>query len=141
MNTFLPYPSYSQSVQCLDRLRLGKQRLECLTILKTNLGLSSAWQNHPCTKQWRGFEVSLSLYTFEIIKEWKRRNYKDSCEEKLFKLIERKDFIDKPVQEPPWLGNYYFHSSHRAALLYKNFEHYSKFGWTEEPKLCYVWGV
>ncbi len=140
MQTFLPYPSFAQSAQCLDRLRLNKQRSECLTMLRTNLGLSSAWKNHPCTKQWRGFELSLSLYTWEIIKEWKKRGYCDSCEEKLLNLIPRREFLDNSVPEPPWLGNHYFHSSHRAALLHKNFGHYSKFGWTEEPKLDYFWG-
>jgi hypothetical protein len=29
--------------------------------------------------------------------------------------------------------------SHRAALLYKLPEHYSQFGWTEDPKVAYLW--
>ncbi len=32
-------------------------------------------------------------------------------------------------------------SNHRAALLYKDPEYYSQFGWTEEPALEYHWPV
>lgn len=34
MQTFLPYPDFNKSAQCLDDKRLGKQRAECLQILK-----------------------------------------------------------------------------------------------------------
>lgn len=35
MQTFLPYPDFKKSAQCLDYQRLGKQRLECKQILQT----------------------------------------------------------------------------------------------------------
>lgn len=35
MQTFLPYPSFSESARVLDNRRLGKQRVECLQILNT----------------------------------------------------------------------------------------------------------
>ena len=34
MQTFLPYPDFAKSAMCLDNKRLGKQRIECLQILK-----------------------------------------------------------------------------------------------------------
>ena len=40
---------------------------------------------------------------------------------------------------PYWLGNEEFHSSHRANLLRKDSEYYSKHGWTEDPNDPYVW--
>ena len=40
---------------------------------------------------------------------------------------------------PDWLGNKKFHASHRANLLRKDYEYYSKFGWGENPKSPYVW--
>ncbi|BBN02047.1 hypothetical protein MPTK1_2g12340 [Marchantia polymorpha subsp. ruderalis] len=33
LNTFLPYPSLERSIQCLDKRRLGKQRVEAMQIL------------------------------------------------------------------------------------------------------------
>lgn len=137
MQSFLPYSSYLKSAQVLDRLRLGKMRLESLTILKTNLGLSKAWASHPCTKQWKGFELSLAHYCWEIIQEWKRRGYKDSCEEKLLRLVSYKEFYNSTP--PFWMCDEDFHSRHRAALLYKNYGWYSQFGWTEMPILDYKW--
>jgi hypothetical protein len=41
---------------------------------------------------------------------------------------------------PLWL-NETFCSSHRAALLAKNFEYYKQFNWTETPKIEYIWTV
>lgn len=35
MQTFLPYPDFKKSASVLDNKRLGKQRLECLQILRT----------------------------------------------------------------------------------------------------------
>ncbi len=42
---------------------------------------------------------------------------------------------------PVWWNNEEFYASHRSALLFKNYEHYSKFGWKENPKYDYVWPV
>jgi hypothetical protein len=39
------------------------------------------------------------------------------------------------------MGHHDFHSSHRAALLYKDFEWYSQFGWCEQPQLHYLWPI
>jgi len=33
------------------------------------------------------------------------------------------------------------HGMHRANLLRKDFEHYSKFGWNETPRNGYLWIV
>ena len=43
------------------------------------------------------------------------------------------------IKFPHWLGDVRFHSSHRANLLRKDYEYYSQFGWTENPKSPYVW--
>lgn len=42
---------------------------------------------------------------------------------------------------PVWFGNEAFHSSHRAALLYKNEDYYRQFNWEELPKYEYIWPV
>jgi len=43
------------------------------------------------------------------------------------------------VEYPHWLGNEKFHSSHRANLIRKDLEYYTKQGWTENPDNPYVW--
>lgn len=139
MNTFLPFYSFEESAKVLDRARLGKQRVECLQILNTlSSPASIGWKNHPAVKMWKGYEGTLAGYGIRICEEWIRRGYKDSCLEKLVNYLKR---YSSNISEPFWLNNESFHSSHRAALLFKNHPHYSQFGWKEEPKLNYVWPI
>lgn len=140
MMTFLPFPSYQRSAQVLDNKRLGCQRMEGLILLRTNLGLSNGWKWHPCTRQWKGYESSLAEYLFEIISEWKKRGFRDSCEQKLLDIIGGYDNI-KGATKPYWLGDEEFHSSHRAALLFKKYDYYKQFGWTEKAKMNYKWFI
>ena len=132
MQTFLAYPDFHRALSCLDNKRLGKQRLETDTILKTLLDQSEGWKNHPAVKMWRGYENALIEYFNINLEIWMKRDFKNSYEYKEF--IEEKTFDD-----PPWLGNEEFHASHRSNLLRKNFDHYSQFGWTESNDLPYIW--
>jgi hypothetical protein len=137
MQTFLPYPDFAQSAACLDRQRLGKQRVEVMQILKALSGGSSkGWVNHPATKMWRGFEESLISYGVHICKEWKRRGYRDTCEGKTLAFSNGNDIV-----HPPWLGDDNFHAAHRSNLLRKDATHYSQFNWSESSDLEYVWPV
>jgi hypothetical protein len=133
MNTFLPYPDFERSAACLDRQRLGKQRVECLQVLNALLG-SGGWRHHPAVKMWRGFEPALAAYGVAVCDEWLRRGYRDTCKAKIRALVEP----DASVL-PPWFGDPHFHASHRSNLLRKFPEHYSQFGWTETNDLPYVW--
>lgn len=114
----------------LDRARLGKQRLEAGQILSaiTNGG---GWKNHPAVRMWRGHEAALHLYRDVMIREWVRRGYHNTLTESLPP--------PSSIVMPPWLGRGDFHASHRAVLLAKDSDHYGQFGWTEEPRLEYVW--
>lgn len=142
MNTFLPYPDYVQSAECLDTKRLGKQRVEVLQILRTLLGLSDGWKNHPAVKMWGGCEPSLVLYGIAVCDEWVRRGYLDTCKSKIL------DICDPlggeyciPIPTPRWFGDPDFHASHRSNLLRKDHDWYGRFGWTEPDNLPYVWPV
>jgi len=44
MQTFLPYQNFTKSAQCLDRQRLGKQRVEAWQILQAITNPSYGWQ-------------------------------------------------------------------------------------------------
>ena len=134
MQTFLPYPDFYQSAQCLDRARLGKERVECLQILHAITEPTYGWQNHPIVKAWRGHTAYLALYGLCICDEWIARGYKDTCYAKIA------PYLDSAENTPPeWLGDERVHASHRANLLRKDPEWYSRFGWSESPDMPYFW--
>jgi len=135
MQTFLPFANFNMSARCLDRLRLGKQRIECRQILNT-LQHGSGWSNHPAIKMWMGCENALVLYGLFICDEWIRRGYVDSQRSIIFSFKK-----NKPIIIPDWLGCKKFHASHRSNLLRKFPEHYTKFGWKENSFESYFWPV
>jgi len=138
MQTFLPYPDFRKSAECLDRQRLGKQRVEVMQILKA-LHDGGGWSSHPAVKMWRGHEQVLICYGHEICDEWISRGYKDTCKGKILQF--RTEFASCTIFAPDWLHTQAFHASHRSNLLRKDPEHYGQFGWTESPDLEYVWPV
>lgn len=132
MQTFLPYPSFAESARCLDYRRLGKQRVEAYQIYRALTGQSvgrGGWANHPATLMWKGYEECLNQYKVEMILEWIQRGYRNTMDTMAIAVCPR----------PSWIGNPEFHSAHRAALLFKDYEWYSQFGWTETPALNYIW--
>ena len=141
MQTFIPYDDFYKSAQCLDRQRLGKQRVETLQILNALAGLSKGWVNHPATKMWRSHEPALVEYGIAICQEWKMRGYKDSCEEKIWQVS--KNFRPNKgfTLLPPWWGSDKVHDSHKSKLIQKDSEWYSQFGWSVPHDLEYVWPV
>lgn len=146
MQTFLPYEEYHKSAAVLDNARLGKQRVECLQIMKALAGYYSktnAWKNHPAVKMWRNYPLSLLAYGRIICLEWKKRGFKDTCEQKMFDIYNA-NFYNKqdPSVLPPFLGDEAFHLSHRSNLLRKNEKHYRQYFGEDCPNnLNYVWPV
>lgn len=138
MQTFLPYPCFVKSARCLDRQRLGKQRVEVLTILRVLKGVVNAWQNHPAVRMWRGYEKALALYGRAICREWRSRGYRDNCSRQILKLVGGRIGVPKM---PPWLGRRDFHRSHKSNLLRKDAEHYKRFLGKTGDDLPYVWPV
>jgi hypothetical protein len=139
MQTFLPYSNFSESLRCLDNRRLNKQIVEALQIYNC-LIKPNRWKNHPAVKMWKGNNYALVLYGNIAYNEWQRRWYTKKRNGKLehksgmeFRII-LYQYPQKLMIEPMWLGNDKLHSSHRAALLYKDYKHYSKFNWLEEPQ-------
>lgn len=148
MQTFLISPVYYETAKILDFRRLGKQRVETFQILQILIAKREypnkkiAWENHPIVHAWRGHEYQLCKYGIEICKEWIRRGYKDTMlprfELKLTQLLCH-CFGKVNLKKPKWFKNKKFFSSHRAALLFKDFNYYKQFNWKEKPKLNYVW--
>ncbi len=130
MITFLPYADFELSASVLDWRRLGKQRVECLQLLKA---LRDPTNRHPACVMWRGFASALVEYGRAICDEWTSRGYEDSCRNKMAA------YLDGPVVMPKWFGEPNFHASHRANLLRKDPDWYGMFGWKESPLLFYIW--
>lgn len=141
MQTFLPYPDFAESARVLDNKRLGKQRVECLQILRALADPGYGWQNHPAVKMWRQSPSQLCLYAAAVILEWRKRGFKDTCLEKIKTIQHAKDWYCYTTTCVIWFGDPKFHASHRSNLLRKNPEWYGQFGWSEPNDLPYVWPV
>lgn len=130
MQVFHPLVNYVDSIRCLDRQRLGKQRVECKQIIDILLGNTSskAWRKHPAVLMYSQHVNYLINYYNQTLEEFARRGYRNI----LLKPL--------PVGEivlPPFIGNEKFHSSHRSALLSKNSVWYKQFNWPEPVTLYY----
>ena len=136
MQTFLPYESFEKSAQTLDWRRLGKQRVEGMQIINAITGKTrkdgkpyKVWINHPCSVMWRDYAPALKHYTNVFIQEWINRGYNNNME--MYEV--------KNMELPYWIGDERVHSSHRANLLRKDKEYYSKFCWNENSESPYCW--
>lgn len=91
---------------------------------------------------WKGLEPALAAYYNACVREWSARGKKNiECkidEEGEEWLAARSAGKKEAV---PWLGDDALHASHKSALLFKDPEYYSKFGWegVGEPKVEYMW--
>ena len=125
MQTFLPYPDYHKALSCLDADRLGNQVYrECLTLL------NGGWKHHPASIMWRQYMYSLCDYAIaglEILTD-RGLHYPHH-----YTTIQNLQVSFRNRGKPYWIGDERLHSSHRAALLGKDTEYYSRFGWTETP--------
>lgn len=163
MQTFIPHSDFAMTASVLDNQRLNKQALEGWQIMLTNLSLDpegnhrepKGWRNHPAVKMWRGYEYALAYYIEVMVDEWKRRGYKSTISDKAWATydhaIDRNliDFESNYTDLPAWFSDKALlesiTSSHRTALLSKNYEWYSQFGWREDSGVApasyeYVWG-
>lgn len=133
MQVFVPATSFRRIAEVLDDKRLGKQRVECLQILKSIFN-STGWKHHPAVKMWHGSTRALIEYAISICIEWRRRGFNDSLLP-MFKSMRRKFKTLALCVLPPWWGDERVHSSHRAALLHKAEQRYFEH---DDPK-AYDW--
>jgi len=138
MQIFLPYSDFTKSLRTLDTKRLGKQRVETYQIIsaitsrpKLDGSPYKGWLNHPCTIMWKNHIPALKYYLNCAITEWILRGYNNT--------MNFENVIKEEIVIPSFIGNERFHSSHRANLLKKEPEFYTKYGWTENPEDPYVW--
>lgn len=136
MQTFLPYPSFRDSANCLDMKRLNNQINEAQIILYTlRMAYAKGWKHHQAVKMWQGFEPALCMYHDVCLNVWRTRGGKDG------ETPRSKTLFSDPcnVEMPPWLGDPSVHASHRSNLLLKDPAYYGRYGWIEPPGMPYWW--
>lgn len=125
MQTFMPYPNIYDSAMVLDMQRLNKQILESDQMIHAELTNNDKfYKNHPVRKMWANNVTAHMIYRDTMLSAWYKRGGKGS-----------RDFYnryDNPNPDfPSWYRSFEHMdklcSSHRKALLIKNFEYYKNF--------------
>jgi Pyrimidine dimer DNA glycosylase len=150
MQTFLPYPGFTDSARVLDARRLGKQRVETIQVLRALTVPGYGWRHHPAAAMWAGYEEALVRYGLEVCTLWCEMGRADTCATTMVDdltravgLLSVRSQVDltEAGEIPPWLGEKAFHLSHMAALVRKDPEHYRRFFPDVPDNLPYVWPV
>lgn len=144
MQTFVPLATtdYAEIARTLDNKRLHKQALEGWQIMMVLLELDpdgkhrnpKGWVNHPAVKMWRGHEMALYQYVLAMVNEWKSRGFKSTLDDKAGETMSIAIVKGraKDVSDPEWINDDSVAATHRLALLVKDYEWYSQFGWPED---------
>lgn len=140
MQTFLPYPSFAESAAALDPLRLGKQRVETLQLLRANTVPDYGWRHHPAAKMWAGRLPALVAYGLAMTDAWTALGRADTVRHQLLAFAPEVDGVPQErLEMPRWLGDEDFHLSHRSNLVRKDPEFYRpRFGDVPDD-LPYIW--
>lgn len=141
MQTFLPFPDFTQSAAALDTDRLGKQRAEVLQILRTLVIPEFGRTSHPAIRMWMGHVPALTLYGLAMIDEWESRGNPDKLRADITEFAPQAahpDYAAK-IPMPSWLGEPDLHLSHRSKLLQKDAAFYGEAFAGTPTGLGYVW--
>lgn len=120
----------------LDNKRLGSTRYEgkgvLTSVLRWEAGVrSGTW---PCVLVWVGYSECLKQYLNAAEEEWRARGKNTTS---AYYAI----FGSGNPPRPLGISDPTFISKMRSNLLAKDFDFYSKYGWTEVPGLPYYWPV
>jgi hypothetical protein len=147
VQTFLPYADFERSARALDTRRLGKQRVECIQVLRGLTVTGYGWRHHPAVTMWRGHEEALGRYGLTCCAVWTELGFADTCAATIALDLESAGVARVRSQEelaaagrlPSWLGEEDFHRSHQSSLLRKDPDFYrSRFPGVPDD-LPYVW--
>ena len=148
MQTFLPdSQSFNGNAVVLDNKRLNKQVLEAWQLLLTITRLDpknndrdpKGWANHPAANMWRGYETALTAYTLACYHEWVGRGFNSTMLPKVLSTYDHAVKLGRISDDftlPTWMEDRKrfeeLASTHRVALLRKDYSWYSQFGWPED---------
>lgn len=147
VQTFLPHPDFERSARALDLKRLGKQRVECIQVIRGLTRPGYGWRHHPAVKMWKGYEEALGRYAVTCCEVWVELGFADTCAATIGADLREAGVTGVRTQEalaeagalPPWLGSKEFHRSHQSALVRKDPEHYGPRFPGVPDDLPYVW--
>ena len=147
MQTFLPWPDFARSAAALDAKRLGKQRVECLQVVRGLTVPGYGWRHHPAVRMWRGHLEALGRYALACCEAWTGRGHDDTCAATLVVDLRAAGVTGIRSQEelaatgdlPWWIGDDDFHRAHRSALVRKDPAHYGPLFPGVPDDLPYVW--
>lgn len=147
VQTFLPYPDFERSARSLDAKRLGKQRVECLQIVRGLTVPGYGWRHHPAVKMWRGHLEALGRYTLTCCEVWVEGERADSCAATVTVDLRAAGVTDIRGQAelaaaddlPRWLGDPDFHLAHQSALVRKDPDFYGPLFPGVPDDLPYIW--
>ncbi len=147
VQTFLPYPDFERSARALDVKRLGKQRVECLQVVRGLTVPDYGWRHHPAVKMWRGHLEALGRYTLTCCEVWTRDGRADTCATTVVVdlaaagvgHVRTEAELVAAGAMPSWLGDPDFHRSHQSALVRKDPELYGPLFPGVPDDLPYVW--
>jgi hypothetical protein len=144
MQTFLPVADFTESARLLDNPRLGKQRVECLQVLRALELPDYGWANHPVVTMWRGCTAGLVVYSLAMVRVWRERGFADTTETLISEFAP--DAAAMTQEEaaaagllPSWVGDEELHLSHRSNLLAKDPEFYRSRFPGDPDDLPYKW--
>jgi hypothetical protein len=147
VQTFLPYADFERSARALDPRRLGKQRVECIQVVRGLTVAGYGWRHHPAVKMWRGSEEALGRYGLTCCAVWVRLGFGDTCAVTIAEDLARAGITTIRTQAelaaagalPSWLGDEDFHRSHRSSLRRKDPDFYGARFPDVPDDLPYVW--
>jgi hypothetical protein len=144
MQTFLPVADFTESARLLDNPRLGKQRVECLQVLRALELPDYGWANHPVVTMWRGHTAGLVVYALAMVRVWRERGFADSTETLIAEFAPDAAALTQAEAAaagllPSWVGDEQLHRSHRSNLVAKDAALYRPLFPGEPDDLPYVW--
>ncbi|SOE00975.1 MSMEG_6728 family protein [Blastococcus haudaquaticus] len=125
MQTFLPVADFTESARLLDNPRLGKQRVECLQVLRALELPDYGWANHPVVTMWRGHTAGLVVYSLAMVRVWRERGFADTTETLIAEFAPDAAAMTQEQAAaagllPRWVGDEELHLSHRSNLVAKD---------------------
>lgn len=143
MQTFLPDADFARCAAVLDPLRLGKQRVEVLQILRALHFDGYGWRSHPAVLMWRGHVPALVAYGLVVVEAWSALGRPDITAAKIAEFDVEGPRTQAVLREagllPSWLESRRLHRSHQSALVRKDAGFYRRFFPSVPDDLPYWW--
>ncbi len=144
MQTFLPVADFTESARFLDNPRLGKQRVECLQVLRALELPDYGWANHPVVTMWRGHTAGLVVYSLAMVRVWRERGFADTTETLISEFAPEAAAMTQAEAAaagllPSWVGDDALHLSHRSNLIAKDPGFYRSQFPADPDDLPYKW--